>query len=143
MNDQEPKYFTKFKNELYEKLDAHEEQIAYLTEEITGIKSDISGVNGEIVGIKDEIKVINVEITDIKGEITGIKSEITGIKSEITGIKGELVEVNKKLDSHEEQIVHVSEQGSQILKVLNSKADSTYVENIDFRTKKLEKFVFV
>lgn len=108
MNDQEPKYFTTFKNELYEKLDAHAEQIAYVTEEITGIKGEIKEINGEI-----------------------------------TGIKGELAEINKKLDSHEEQIVHVSEQGSQILKVLNSKADSTYVENIDFRTKKLEKFVFV
>jgi hypothetical protein len=83
-----------------------------------------------------------LDITGIKGEITGMKDEIVGIKSEITGIKGELVEINNKLDSHEEQIVHVSEQGSQILKVLNGKADSTYVENIDFRTKKLEKFVF-
>ena len=125
MQDQEPQYFTKFRVELHEKLDkrfdAHAEQIAYVSEEITVMKGEIKQINKTL----DEHTNKFVEINKTLDEHTAQFSEI-----------------NKRLDGHAEQIAHVSEQTTEIISTLNRKADTVYVDDINFRTKKLEKVAF-
>jgi hypothetical protein len=100
MNDQEPKYFTKFKEELYVRLDGHAEQIAYLTEKTTVMEGDIKNIYKRLDNI--DIRFDNMD---------------------------------KKFDL-------IGSQLTESLSIVNRKADSLYVDDINNRTKNLEKVVF-
>lgn len=125
MLDQEPQYFTKFRLELHEKLDkrfdSHAEQIAHVSEEITTIKGEIKEINKTL----DEHTNKFVEINKTLDKHTVKFSEISN-----------------RLDGHAEQIAHVSEQVTEVKTILDKKADTSYVDDVSFRTKKLEKVAF-
>jgi len=83
MNDTEPKYFTKFKSEIFGKIDhldnglkslnkrmdGHAEQIAQVSEDITVIKEDIKTINKRLDGHTHQIAHISEKVDDLKSDM--------------------------------------------------------------------------
>jgi chromosome segregation ATPase len=139
MQDQEPQYFTKFRVELHEKLDkrfdAHAEQIAHVSEEITVIKGELKEINTRLDGHAEQIAKVSEDLTFVKTEIKEIRGEIKDMKGDIKVVKGDIKDINKKIEVQ-------GGQATEIISILNRKADTVYVDDINFRTKKLEKVAF-
>lgn len=114
MNDQEPKYFTKFKEELYVRLDGHAEQIAYLTEKTTVMEGDIKNIYKRLDNI--DIRFDNMDKRFDKMDI--------------------------KFNNIEKKVDLIGSQLTESLSIVNRKADCLYVDDINNRTKNLEKVVF-
>jgi tetrahydromethanopterin S-methyltransferase subunit G len=107
MNDQEPKYFTKFKEELYVRLDGHAEQIAYLTEKTTVMEGDIKNIYKRLDNMDKRFDNMDIRFNNLEKKVDLIGSQLT-----------------------------------ESLSIVNRKADSLYVDDINNRTKNLEKVVF-
>lgn len=107
MNDQEPKYFTKFREELYVRLDGHAEQIAYLTEKTTVMEGDIKNIYKRLDNMDKRFDKIDIRFNNLEKKVDFMGSQLT-----------------------------------ESLGIVNRKADSLYVDDINNRTKNIEKVVF-
>ncbi len=83
MNDQEPKYFTKFKEELNEKLDkidksfdASKEQIAKVFESITILEIGFNDVNRKLDAHAEQIAKVSVQVTTLGVDIKRVETKI-------------------------------------------------------------------
>lgn len=128
MNDQEPKYFTKFREELYVRLDGHAEQIAYLTEKTTVM-------DGDIKNIYKRLDNMDIRFDNMDKRFDSMDKRLDNMDKRFDKIDIRFNNLEKKVD-------FIGSQLTESLGIVNRKADSLYVDDINNRTKNIEKVVF-
>lgn len=78
---------------IYQRLDTAEQNIANLGNDIDALELDVSNINIEISGIKNRIDNLEDCCTDVQGDITDINNDITGIQGDITNIQGDVTDL--------------------------------------------------
>ena len=128
MNDQEPKYFTKFREELYVRLDGHAEQIAYLTEKTTVMEGDIKNIYKRLDNM--DIRFDNMD------------KRFDSMDKRLDNMDKRFDKMDIRFNNLEKKVDFIGSQLTESLSIVNRKADSLYVDDINNRTKNIEKVVF-
>jgi tetrahydromethanopterin S-methyltransferase subunit G len=135
MNDQEPKYFTKFREELYVRLDGHAEQIAYLTEKTTVM-------DGDIKNIYKRLDNMDIRFDNMDKRFDGMDKRLDNMDKRFDNMDKRFDKIDIRFNNLEKKVDFIGSQLTESLGIVNRKADSLYVDDINNRTKNIEKVVF-
>ena len=84
---------------IYQRLDIAEQNIANLGNDIDSLELDVSNINIEISGIKNRIDNLEDCCTDVQGDITTINEDMSDILDDITAIQGDITNINGNVTS--------------------------------------------
>lgn len=120
---------------IYQRLDTAEQNIANLGSDIDALELDVSNINIEISGIKNRIDNLEDCCTDVQGDITTINEDMSDVLDDITAIQGDITNINGNITSIQGDITDlqtaVSVKSSVSVRVAQAATDSLAVINVD------------
>jgi predicted nucleic acid-binding Zn-ribbon protein len=114
---------------IYQRLDTAEQNIANLGNDIDTLELDVSNINTEISGIKNRIDNledcctdVQENIHDIQGDITTINEDMSDILDDITDVQGDITNINGNITSIQGNITNIQDDITDLQTTVSGKS---------------------
>ena len=127
---------------IYQRLDTAEQNIANLGNDIDALELDVSNINVEISGIKNRIDNledcctdVQENINEIQGDITTINEDMSDILDDITDVQGDITNINGNITSIQGNITNIQGDITDVqgdITALDNRLNSLTLEDLPY-----------